>query len=291
MKLLHLGIISVATSFAPMLLSAAEGKIPTAEYPKVIIGKWNIRTYVYAFNLDGTYNLENPDDGSILVKGKWNIDGSDLKLVGEDGAKQSVNIAITSKNSFVWNANKERSWDAERVETSPDTNKVEPHIASEVEVKPAPAAPAAPVAPTVSDDGTLSYDGTWIFKALTWTSVTYKFTNLGKQRIKAFRGVFEIKNDFDEVSSRVPIEYTGNTAYSSGKSSIQGHIIELGEVIYVNVTMSNGSEVVSASKKNGVVDLIQITSKSSLKESEILAQCATDPKKLSFKFGKIAKAD
>ena len=50
------------------------------QYPRLLLGKWEVRTYGYEFRADGVCDLFNPDDASILKTGKWRLSGPRLSL-------------------------------------------------------------------------------------------------------------------------------------------------------------------------------------------------------------------
>jgi hypothetical protein len=79
-----------------------------------IIGKWEIRTYGYEFKKDGTYILFNPDNGSVLVNGKWKVKDSRLYLVSE-GREQLAKLKITGPDSWEWQSSPDRIWEANRI--------------------------------------------------------------------------------------------------------------------------------------------------------------------------------
>jgi hypothetical protein len=77
-------------------------------------GKWEIRTYGYKFDSDGTVVIFNPDDGATLSEGKWGFNGKLLTLDTETG-KQVVKVNILSKDSWEWISSKDRVWEATRL--------------------------------------------------------------------------------------------------------------------------------------------------------------------------------
>jgi hypothetical protein len=89
--------------------------ISTDQYPSLLLGKWEVRTYGYEFRADGVCALFNPDDASILKTGKWKFDGPRLLLDWSGANEQIMLIRFVSPDAWEWERSPKRVWEATRM--------------------------------------------------------------------------------------------------------------------------------------------------------------------------------
>lgn len=89
--------------------------IQREQYSKLILGRWEIRTYGHEFNADGTMSMFNPENGEILEKGTWSVQGDKLSMNWESSRPQKVRIKFVSPDLWEWHSTKDRVWTATRI--------------------------------------------------------------------------------------------------------------------------------------------------------------------------------
>ena len=107
----------------PALLLCLVGcaAIPVRDYPRLILGKWEIRTYGHYYRPDGTVVIFNPDNSEIMEKGTWSLAGDKLSMNWEERERplrQKVRIKFISPDSWEWYSTKGRVWDATRMDAA-----------------------------------------------------------------------------------------------------------------------------------------------------------------------------
>lgn len=115
--------LSALAAFGPFVLAAALAlagcaAVPIREYPKLILGNWEIRTYGHAFQPDGTAIRFDPENGDIMEKGTWSLAGDKLSMDWEERERplrQKVRIKFLSPDAWEWYSTKGRVWDATRI--------------------------------------------------------------------------------------------------------------------------------------------------------------------------------
>ena len=85
------------------------------QYPRLLLGKWEVRTYGYEFRADGVCDLFNPDDASILKTGKWKLNGQRLSLAWPGEKEQIMVIRFVSSDAWEWESSPGRVWEATRM--------------------------------------------------------------------------------------------------------------------------------------------------------------------------------
>ena len=99
----------------PGFAHAAEAEVPVDSYSRLIVGKWEVRTYGYSFLPDGTCSTFNPDNNEVLDTGTWSLKGKKLTMAWQTTGKQTVGVNFLSKDSWEWQSTPERVWEATRL--------------------------------------------------------------------------------------------------------------------------------------------------------------------------------
>jgi len=97
----------------------ANAGIQHEQYSKLILGKWEIRTYGHEFNADGTMSMFNPENGEVLEKGTWSVQGDKLSMDWESSRPQKVRIKFLSPDLWEWHSTNDRIWEATRIGKAP----------------------------------------------------------------------------------------------------------------------------------------------------------------------------